>query len=113
MVEVRSERAVVVSGLAGFADGWFRQGLAAFTSGAAAGQKVEIKAHAKAGIDDLIEMWAPVRWPLEPGQTLVVTAGCDKLLATCRDRFANAINFQGFPFMPGNDFVTRVARANS
>ncbi|SFE47808.1 phage conserved hypothetical protein BR0599 [Methylobacterium sp. 13MFTsu3.1M2] len=36
-----------------------------------------------------------------------LTAGCDKRLATCRDRFANAVNFQGFPHMPGNDAVMR------
>jgi uncharacterized phage protein (TIGR02218 family) len=34
-----------------------------------------------------------------------VNAGCDKRLATCRDRFANAVNFRGFPHIPGNDFV--------
>jgi uncharacterized phage protein (TIGR02218 family) len=34
-----------------------------------------------------------------------VTAGCDKSLATCRDRFANLLNFRGFPHMVGNDFV--------
>ena len=32
--------------------------------------------------------------------------GCDKRLATCRARFANAVNYRGFPHMPGNDFVT-------
>jgi len=30
---------------------------------------------------------------------------CDKRFATCRDRFANGINFRGFPHIPGNDFV--------
>ena len=30
---------------------------------------------------------------------------CDKRFATCRDRFANGINFRGFPAIPGNDFV--------
>ena len=38
-----------------------------------------------------------------------LTAGCDKRLATCRERFANVPNFQGFPHMPGNDFVLRSA----
>jgi uncharacterized phage protein (TIGR02218 family) len=42
---------------------------------------------------------------LEIGDAFVVTAGCDKHLSTCRDRFANAINFRGFPHIPGNDFV--------
>ena len=39
------------------------------------------------------------------GDTFIVTAGCDKRFATCRDRFDNAVNFRGFPHIPGNDFV--------
>jgi hypothetical protein len=31
--------------------------------------------------------------------------GCGKRFETCRDRFANGINFGGFPAIPGNDFV--------
>ena len=30
---------------------------------------------------------------------------CDKRLATCRDRFDNAVNFRGFPDIPGEDFL--------
>lgn len=33
--------------------------------------------------------------------------GCDKRLATCRDRFANAANFRGEAHLPGNDLLTR------
>jgi uncharacterized phage protein (TIGR02218 family) len=33
--------------------------------------------------------------------------GCDKQLATCRDRFGNAINFRGEAHLPGNDLLTR------
>ena len=33
--------------------------------------------------------------------------GCDRTLTTCSQRFANAINFQGEPFLPGNDLVVR------
>ena len=36
-----------------------------------------------------------------------LTGGCDKQLATCRDRFANAINFRGEAHLPGNDLLTR------
>lgn len=32
-------------------------------------------------------------------------AACDKSFATCRDVFANAVNFQGFPDVPGDDFL--------
>ena len=40
-----------------------------------------------------------------PGTALQLIAGCDKRFETCRDRFANAVNFRGFPHMPGRDFV--------
>lgn len=30
---------------------------------------------------------------------------CDKHFTTCRDVFSNALNFRGFPFMPGNDVL--------
>jgi uncharacterized phage protein (TIGR02218 family) len=36
-----------------------------------------------------------------------LTEGCDKQLATCRDRFANAANFRGEAHLPGNDLLTR------
>jgi hypothetical protein len=32
--------------------------------------------------------------------------GCDHVLETCANRFANAVNFQGEPFLPGNDLLT-------
>lgn len=38
--------------------------------------------------------------------------GCDRQLATCRDRFANVVNFRGFPHIPGNDFVLRYPKAD-
>ena len=30
-------------------------------------------------------------------------AGCDKTFATCKAKFDNALNFRGFPHLPGND----------
>ena len=32
-----------------------------------------------------------------------MTAGCDKSFATCKAKFDNAVNFRGFPHLPGND----------
>ncbi|MEO1205920.1 MAG: DUF2163 domain-containing protein [Pseudomonadota bacterium] len=113
VVEVISERTILVSGLGAFAEGWFRQGLVTFTSGAPLGQSMEVKAHGSRDQHSLIDLWAPVRGPLQVDVTLDITAGCDKLHATCRDRFSNAVNFQGFPFMPGNDFIAKVAGSGS
>jgi len=37
--------------------------------------------------------------------------GCDRQLATCRDRFGNVANFRGFPHIPGSDFVLKYPRS--
>ena len=42
-----------------------------------------------------------------PGTRAMVREGCDRTLETCAARFANAINFQGEPFLPGNDLISR------
>lgn len=41
------------------------------------------------------------------GTLVRLTEGCDRMLATCRDRFANTANFRGEPYLPGNDLLTR------
>jgi uncharacterized phage protein (TIGR02218 family) len=44
---------------------------------------------------------------LAEGTLALVREGCDHTIATCRTRFGNAANFQGEPFLPGNDILTR------
>jgi uncharacterized phage protein (TIGR02218 family) len=41
------------------------------------------------------------------GERVALIAGCDKRLATCATRFANAENFRGEPHLPGIDLLTR------
>ena len=41
------------------------------------------------------------------GQRARLRQGCDHTLETCAARFANAVNFQGEPFVPGNDLLAR------
>lgn len=110
LVTVMSPRRFKVSGLDGFASAWFTHGLLTFTSGAANEQRIEVKNHSKSAGGVVLEIWSRARLPLEPGQTFSVTAGCDKRIATCQSKFANAVNFRGFPDMPGNDFLTAVRR---
>lgn len=43
------------------------------------------------------------------GHLVELTEGCDRTLATCTARFANALNFQGEPHLPGNDLLMRYA----
>ncbi|MEM8724613.1 MAG: DUF2163 domain-containing protein [Pseudomonadota bacterium] len=41
------------------------------------------------------------------GARVELREGCDHTLATCTSRFANAVNFRGEPFLPGNDLLSR------
>lgn len=41
------------------------------------------------------------------GTRIELREGCDHTLETCASRFGNAANFQGEPFLPGNDLLTR------
>ena len=99
-----SPRTFTATGLAAYADGWFARGLITFSTGANAGRSIEVKRHAVAAGVVTIEMWAELGASPAISDTFQVSAGCDKHLATCRDRFANVVNFRGFPHMPGNDF---------
>lgn len=103
-------RIVTVAGIDAYSNDWFSRGLILFTSGAATGQSIEIKRHTNVSAVVTLELWQPVRGPVLAGQTFTITAGCDRQIATCRDKFANAINYRGFPDMPGNDFVTSYVR---
>jgi len=44
---------------------------------------------------------------VEAGALVEIVEGCDKTIATCAGRFANAANFRGEPYLPGIDLLTR------
>lgn len=95
---------VRVTGLSGFDDRFFRYGVLTFTSGAAAGLSADIEDHRRGEDGDDLTLWLPMTAGIAAGDTLEVTAGCDKRFSTCRGKFGNGLNFQGFPHMPGSDF---------
>lgn len=101
--------AFVASGLDEFPDGWFSAGALTWSTGANDGLAAEIKRHRIDGAAAVLELWQAAPEPLAIGDTFTVTAGCDKRFVTCRDRFANVVNFRGFAHIPGNDFVMRYA----
>lgn len=49
----------------------------------------------------------PPDFPPLAGELVELTEGCDRRLATCVSRFANAVNFRGEPHLPGMDLLTR------
>lgn len=103
-----SDHEVVVSGLEEFADGWFDHGILVFLGGENEGQRFEIKRHLSEADAARLVVWHALGRLPEPGDLITVRAGCNRTLETCRGKFGNAVNFRGFPHMPGNDFVTTI-----
>ena len=103
------DRAFLASGLSAFAAGWFTSGTLTWTSGVNAGRITEVLAHDLDGsLATLTLLEAPVR-AIAGGDSFVARAGCDKRIATCGGKFANTVNFRGFPSIPGQDAVLRYA----
>jgi uncharacterized phage protein (TIGR02218 family) len=96
------------SGLTAFAADWFVGGLLTWTSGANSGRAMEVKRHALAAGEVEIELWRSMTSTVTAGDTLTITAGCDKTYPTCKAKFDNGVNFRGFPHIPGNRFVLSV-----
>jgi uncharacterized phage protein (TIGR02218 family) len=109
VVALNGVSAFTASGLGEFDGGWFTAGRLTFTSGANDGDAMEVKRHRVDGGTVIVELWQAMAQAIAPGDTFIVTAGCDKRFATCRDRFGNRLNFRGFPHIPGNDFLMRYA----
>ncbi|MEG9884627.1 MAG: DUF2163 domain-containing protein [Hyphomicrobiales bacterium] len=103
--DVKDLHRLSVGGLETFADGWFARGRIGWTSGANKGRAMEIKAHQAMVSATIVRLWQAMSEPVRPGDRFIVTAGCDKQFATCRAKFDNAVNFRGFPQMPGNDYA--------
>ncbi len=108
---VASARQFTVTGLSSFAADFFTRGLATFISGANATFKMEVRRQLKSAGLDTIELWQAMAHTPAIGDSLTLSAGCDKSFTTCGATFANGINFRGFPHMPGNDFVIASARS--
>lgn len=44
-------------------------------------------------------------YPIQPGDTFMLSPGCDKLFATCKNKFFNQLNFQGENTVPSPDHI--------
>lgn len=98
--------------LAGFEPGWFARGQLEILSGAGKGLKGVIKQDRSEAVERVIELWHPIRAEVLPGDMLRLQAGCDKRMQSCRLKFNNLVNYQGFPDIPGEDWVMSVPKHN-
>lgn len=91
-------------------ESWFARGRFDVKNGAAAGLSATIKRDYFDGSDRVVELWEPIRADIIQGDKVQLIAGCDKRFETCQFKFANVLNFQGFPDLPGDDWITSVPR---
>jgi uncharacterized phage protein (TIGR02218 family) len=95
------------TGLAGFADGWFRQGRLTWLSGGNAGEAATVMTDRLAADGSrVLTLWRQPGCAVGVGDRFGIVAGCDKQAETCRAKFDNFVNFRGFPHLPGDDWVT-------
>lgn len=98
-----SDRRTLVDSARTESAGTFDFGLLTWTSGANDGLAMEVRSSTVGGI----ELQLPMPYAVASGDAYSLTPGCDGLFATCRDRFANVLNFRGEPHVPGTDQLLR------
>ncbi len=96
---------LTIPGQSGFADGWFTQGRAVVLDGVAKGAIGVIKRDRTVAGQRVIELWEMLSAGFAPGDRVRLEAGCDKRAETCRTKFGNFLNYQGFPDIPGEDWL--------
>lgn len=93
----------LVAGLEAFQPGWFSHGTLAWTSGPREGRREQVEVHDHGPGGARIALQPSGAPATGVGDAFVIHAGCDKSFATCKAKFSNGANFQGFPHLPGND----------
>ncbi|MEQ1663168.1 MAG: DUF2163 domain-containing protein [Thiobacillus sp.] len=80
----------------GNAAGYFDIGELVMTSGQNLGVIRTVKSYAPG----VVALAYPLPKPVSDGDTFTIYPGCDKRLATCRDKFGNLPRFRATPFVP-------------
>lgn len=95
------DNAITLANIGDAAD--YLDGAATFLDGAQAGMRFAIASvdGQRLVLDRLFDA------ATKPGDVVELREGCDHRWTTCAERFGNALNFRGEPFLPGNDHITR------
>jgi len=94
-----------------FATDWFVDGVVRFLDGPAAGLSAVVRREERPGTGLRLHLWTAPGVTPAPGDAIRLTAGCDKRFETCRIKFANTLNFRGFPHIPREDWLMATPRA--
>lgn len=99
-------RGFVLTSVSGFDDRWFEGGRLEVLTGPAAGLVGVVKNDRQDSGRRKIDLWTSIGAEIGVGDQVRLQAGCDKTPNTCRVKFANFLNYRGFPHIPGEDWLT-------
>ncbi|MEY8098431.1 DUF2163 domain-containing protein [Falsihalocynthiibacter sp. S25ZX9] len=102
---IKNAREMFFDDFLGFDDRWFERGRFEVLSGNAKGLIGFIKNDRLTDKGRTIELWEALRLSLDSGDLVRFEAGCDKRVKTCQLKFQNFLNYQGFPDIPGEDWL--------
>ncbi len=108
--QVASGQRFTWGALEGFGPDWFTGGRLEILTGAGQGLWAPIRSDESGSEGRRITLWQPIRAEIATGDLVRLTAGCDKRMGTCRLKFDNLVNFQGFPDIPGEDWLVAVPK---
>ena len=83
---------------------WFTHGYVA----TATGQRFIIRQDARLDGRRRLHLWLDATPQIKIGDEVQLVAGCDKSLTTCRDKFDNAVNYQGFPHLSDDALLINI-----
>ncbi|WP_045389185.1 DUF2163 domain-containing protein [Falsirhodobacter sp. alg1] len=104
--QMQDRRIFTFDPLNGFDDRWFERGRLRVLSGTAAGMIGIIKNDRLSANGRTVELWEPLGPDILSGDMVRLEAGCDRRVDTCRLKFLNIENYQGFPHIPGEDWLS-------
>jgi uncharacterized phage protein (TIGR02218 family) len=106
VTEVTSKGGLIVTVPEAFEAEWFQRGRVNVVDGDFAGLWGSIKRDIL--FEDgarRIDLWEPLRVAVPPGTQVQLVVGCDKRFETCRTKFDNLLNYQGFPDIPQEEWI--------
>lgn len=80
----------------------FQYGWLKWTSGANAGRQVEVQQYVL-GPPPTITLLEVMNFPIQAGDEYMISWGCSKTRASCKNIYDNMLNMRGFPDMPTED----------
>lgn len=100
-----SQLTIFLDNMSGFETDWFTFGTLEFKSGKNSGSVFSIVSDKTVNSERKLVLSDEPYFTIDEGDDVELIVGCNKASDTCRLKFQNMVNFQGFPSIPGEDWM--------